>query len=149
VLSKRRATAIVVAGIIFTVPGQFALSAAGLTKAFANSDARYAFGTAAWLTYTVVIVGVGLALALGLCLLLTRRLDGSMRRAVSIRFMVALVVIMVLAAVSDLGNASFDEDGNLVGGDLTPFMLFAWIAGAAWTVRLMRSVTRPATPLPE
>lgn len=144
-MTKRRAIAIVVAGIILTLPGQFAISMAGLTEAFADADARYVMGTAEWLVYTLVTVGVGLSLAFVICILFSRRLDRTIRSSVRFRFGVALVAIVLLAALSDLGNAEYDESGQLAKTGLTPFMLLVWIAGSALAVWLMSNVKPPET----
>lgn len=132
---------------MITVPAQFGISLAGLTDAFADSDARYAIDTASWLGYVAVTVAVGFGLATGLCMLLTRRLSRPMRRGVLVRFSASLVVIVVLAASSDLGNAKYDEQGQFASAGITPFMLISWAVGTAIAVWLMRRVTREPSPV--
>jgi beta-lactamase regulating signal transducer with metallopeptidase domain len=124
----------------------FGISLAGLTVAFAPPDARYAIDTGYWLLYVAVTVAAGLGLAAGLCLLLTRRLSRPTRRGVLVRFISSLAVIVALAASSDLGNAEYDEQGQLASVGVSPFMLLTWIAGAAIAVWLMRRV--PGAPSP-
>ena len=145
-MSKRRAAAIVIGGILITMPAQFAFGLAGLTHAFAGDDARYAMETGSWLGYLVVASGVG-GLATGLCLVLTRRLSSQARHRVLVRFLESLAVIAVLAGLGDLGHAEYDAEGRLVSTGITPFMLFTWLAGGAIAVRLMRRVAQEPSPV--
>jgi hypothetical protein len=80
-------------------------------------------------------------------MLLTRRLSRPTRRGVLVRFVGSLTAIVALAASSDLGNAEYDEQGQLVSAGISPFMLLTWVAGAAIVVWLMRRVTREPLPV--
>jgi hypothetical protein len=146
-VSKRRAAAIVIGGILITMPAQFAFGLAGLTHAFAGDDARYAMEAGSWVGYLAVASGVGFGLATGLCLVLTRRLSSQARHRVLVRFLESLAVIAVLAGLGDLGHAEYDAEGRLVSTGITPFMLFTWLAGGAIAVRLMRRVAQEPLPV--
>jgi hypothetical protein len=140
-VSKGRAIAIVVGDVVITAPLQWTLGMAGLTDAFADADALYVLDTTSWLVGVAVSAVVGFGLALGLAFLLTRRLASPVRRVVLARFGCSLVLIVALAALSDLGNTGYDAQGHLTARGITYVTLFVWIAGIVLAVRWLRRAT--------
>lgn len=137
-MSKRRAAAIVIGGVVITIPLQFAIALAGLTDTFADADARYVLDTRSWIVYVAVTAVVGLGLAFGLAWLLTRRLARPVRRVVLARFICSLALIVALGALSGLGHVEYDGQGQVVSQGLSPAMLLIWVAGtviAVWWLR--------------
>jgi len=123
---------------VITVPLQFAIALAGLTRAFAGTDARFVLDTTYWLGYVAVTAVVGFSLALGLAWLLSRRLAEPVRRIVLARFICSLALIVALGASSDLGNASYDGQGQFATQGISAGTLIVWIAGiviAVWWLR--------------
>ncbi len=69
-LSKRRAAAMVIAGMTFTWPAQLYLGAVKSTETFADADTEYVLATWAWVAFVCVSASIGFGLAYGSCVFL-------------------------------------------------------------------------------
>ena len=141
-LSKRRAAAAVIAGMIFTWPAQIYLGAVKSTEMFADADTEYVLATWAWAAFVCVGAAIGFGLAYGFCVFLTRRLDLAVRRRVRIRFLVSLGVIVLLSALALINRVEFNPGQTTQQLGITPFMITVWIAGPAAAIWVMVRAAR-------
>lgn len=141
-LSKRRAAAAVIAGMILTWPTQIYLGAVKSTQAFADADAEYVLATWAWVVYVCVAAAIGFGLSYGFCVFLTRRLRHAVRRRVRTRFLMSLGLIVLLSALALVDSVEFTPGETTQQLGITPFMITVWIAGPVAAVFVMVRAAR-------